>query len=78
MASRPRRRILVVNPNSNEVVTKGLAEALAPVAFADGPDIDCLTLKRGPLRHRDAGARRERDPAAAAAGGGQQRASMRS
>ena len=37
MASRPRRRILVVNPNSNEIVTKGLADALAPVAFADGP-----------------------------------------
>ncbi|TMJ74857.1 MAG: Asp/Glu racemase, partial [Alphaproteobacteria bacterium] len=28
MASRPRRRILVVNPNSNEIVTKGLADAL--------------------------------------------------
>jgi Asp/Glu/hydantoin racemase len=48
MASRPRRRILVVNPNSNEVVTQGLAEALAPVAFEDGPEIDCVTLKEGP------------------------------
>ena len=48
MASRPRRRILVVNPNCNEVVTKGLAEALAPIAFADGPEIDCVTLKEGP------------------------------
>ena len=48
MASRPRRRILVVNPNSNEVVTKGLADALAPVAFEDGPEIDCVTLKEGP------------------------------
>ena len=48
MASRPRRRILVVNPNSNEVVTKGLADALAPIAFADGPEIDCVTLKEGP------------------------------
>ena len=48
MASRPRRRILVVNPNSNEVVTKGLADALAPVAFADGPEIDCRTLNEGP------------------------------
>jgi allantoin racemase len=43
-----RRRILVVNPNSNEVVTKGLAAALAPVAFGDGPEIDCVTLKEGP------------------------------
>jgi Asp/Glu/hydantoin racemase len=48
MASRPRRRILVVNPNSNEVVTKGLADALAAVAFKDGPEIDCVTLTEGP------------------------------
>ena len=48
MASRPRRRILVVNPNCNEVVTEGLAEALAPIAFKDGPEIDCVTLKEGP------------------------------
>jgi Asp/Glu/hydantoin racemase len=48
MASHPRRRILVVNPNSNEVVTRGLADALAPIAFADGPEIDCVTLKEGP------------------------------
>jgi allantoin racemase len=48
MASRPRRRILVVNPNSNEVVTKGLADALAAVAFKDGPEIDCVTLEEGP------------------------------
>jgi allantoin racemase len=48
MASRPRRRILVVNPNSNEVVTKGLVDALAPVAFAEGPEIECRTLAEGP------------------------------
>ena len=48
MASRPRRRILVVNPNSNEVVTKGLADALEPIAFEGGPEIDCVTLKEGP------------------------------
>jgi Asp/Glu/hydantoin racemase len=48
MAPRPRRRILVVNPNSNDAVTEGLAAALAPVAFADGPEIDCVTLKEGP------------------------------
>ena len=48
MASRPRHRILVVNPNSNEVVTKGLADALEPIAFTDGPEIDCVTLKEGP------------------------------
>lgn len=48
MSARARRRILVVNPNSNEVVTQGLAEALAPVQFADGPDIECMTLREGP------------------------------
>jgi len=48
MASRPRRRILVVDPNSNEIVTKGLADALAPIVFADGPQIECRTLAEGP------------------------------
>jgi allantoin racemase len=48
MASRKRGRILVVNPNSNEAVTTGLADALAPVQFADGPQIECLTLQEGP------------------------------
>jgi Asp/Glu/hydantoin racemase len=48
MAARARRRIVVVNPNSNETVTKGLADALAPVAFADGPEIECRTLTEGP------------------------------
>lgn len=48
MVSRRRRRILVVNPNSNTVVTAGLAEALQPVAFSDGPEIDCVTLEEGP------------------------------
>jgi Asp/Glu/hydantoin racemase len=48
MASRSRRRILVVNPNSNEVVTKGLADALVPILFEDGPEIECVTLKEGP------------------------------
>ena len=46
MASR--RRILVVNPNSNEVVTRNLAAALMPIAFDDGPEIECVTLKEGP------------------------------
>ncbi len=45
----PRRRILVVNPNSNEAVTRGLEEALAPLAFADGPEIACRTLAEGPF-----------------------------
>lgn len=49
MATLSRRRILVVNPNSNEVVTKGLSDALAPIAFKDGPEIECVTLKEGAL-----------------------------
>src|SRR4051812_3107219 len=46
--SMPRRRILVINPNSNEAVTRGLDEALQPLAFADGPEIVCETLRDGP------------------------------
>lgn len=48
MASGTRGCILVVNPNSNETVTKGLADALVPVQFADGPQIECRTLQEGP------------------------------
>jgi Asp/Glu/hydantoin racemase len=42
-------RILVINPNSNETVTQGLRDALAPLAFAEGPQIVCETLAEGPL-----------------------------
>jgi len=44
--SRP--RILVINPNSNHLVTEGLEEALKPLGFADGPQIVCETLAEGP------------------------------
>ena len=47
MSRRP--RILVINPNSNDAVTKGLETALAPLAFKDGPEIVCMTLKEGPF-----------------------------
>jgi allantoin racemase len=43
-----RPRILVVNPNSNKTVTRGIEEALQPLAFAEGPEIVCTTLKEGP------------------------------
>jgi len=46
MSRRP--RILVLNPNSNEAVTEGLWQALAPLAFAEGPEIVCETLAEGP------------------------------
>src|SRR5947207_14898999 len=45
--SRPRIRI--VNPNSNEAGTRGIDEAVAPLRFADGPEIVCSTLSEGPL-----------------------------
>jgi len=44
-----RLRIRVVNPNSNEAVTRGLDEALEPLRFADGPEIVCSTLREGPF-----------------------------
>jgi Asp/Glu/hydantoin racemase len=44
--SRP--RILVINPNSNHLVTQGLKEALKPLDFDGGPEIVCETLTEGP------------------------------
>jgi len=44
-----RLRIMVINPNSNRVVTAGIAEALKPLMFADGPEIVCETLAEGPF-----------------------------
>ena len=41
-------RILVINPNSTEAVTRGIDEAMAPLRIAGGPEIDCVTLKEGP------------------------------
>lgn len=41
-------RILVINPNSSETVTAGIDAAMAPLRFADGPGIDCVTLAEGP------------------------------
>jgi allantoin racemase len=44
--SRP--SILVINPNSNHVVTQGLEDALKPLGFEHGPEIICTTLAEGP------------------------------
>ncbi len=41
-------RILVINPNSTEAVTKGIDEAMAPLRMAGGPEIECMTMKEGP------------------------------
>ncbi|MET0220646.1 MAG: aspartate/glutamate racemase family protein [Tardiphaga sp.] len=45
----PRKKILVVNPNSNDVVTRNLAAALQPVMLEGGPEIECVTLAEGPF-----------------------------
>jgi Asp/Glu/hydantoin racemase len=43
-----RRRVLVVNPNSNETVTRSIDAALEPLRFENGPEIVCSTLAEGP------------------------------
>jgi len=44
-----RKKILVINPNSNPQVTRNLAEALQPICFDDGPEIECITMAEGPF-----------------------------
>jgi Asp/Glu/hydantoin racemase len=41
-------KILVINPNSTEAVTRGIDEACAPLRMPGGPGIETLTLKEGP------------------------------
>lgn len=41
-------RILVINPNSTEAVTRGIDEACEPLRLPGGPGIDCVTMKEGP------------------------------
>jgi allantoin racemase len=41
--------IRVINPNSNDAVTRGLDAALEPLRFAGGPEIVCSTLAEGPF-----------------------------
>ncbi len=43
------QRIVVINPNANEAVTRGLEHALAPLSALGGPQIACRTLTEGPL-----------------------------
>ena len=42
-------RIRVINPNSNEAVTRGIDDAVAPLRFSGGPEIVCSTLAEGPF-----------------------------
>ena len=41
-------RILVINPNSTEAVTRGIDAAMEPLRMNGGPVIECVTLKDGP------------------------------
>src|SRR5919202_945294 len=41
-------RILVINPNSTEAVTRGMDAALDVLRFPGGPRIDSVTLPEGP------------------------------
>ena len=41
--------ILVINPNSNPDVTRGISDALEGFRFPGGPEIECLTLAEGPF-----------------------------
>jgi Asp/Glu/hydantoin racemase len=41
-------RILVINPNSTDTVTRAIDDAMAPLRIPGGPEIACLTLTEGP------------------------------
>jgi len=44
-----KKRIVVINPNSNQSVTDGMAEGLKPLSISGGPEIECITLTEGPF-----------------------------
>jgi allantoin racemase len=41
-------RILIINPNSSQACSDGIAAALAPLRFPGGPVLDVATLAEGP------------------------------
>lgn len=41
-------RILVINPNSTDTVTRAIDDAMAPLRMPGGPQIRCVTLQEGP------------------------------
>jgi Asp/Glu/hydantoin racemase len=41
-------RVLVINPNSSEAVTRGIDAAVEPLRMAGGPAIECVRLTDGP------------------------------
>jgi len=40
--------IVVINPNSTEACTRSIDAAMAPLRFAGGPEIECVTMAEGP------------------------------
>lgn len=42
-------RVIVINPNSNQAVTHGMARTLEPLTHAGGPQVECMTLFEGPF-----------------------------
>ena len=44
-----RQHILVINPNSDESVTEGMARELRGFHFSEGPVIECVSLPEGPF-----------------------------
>ena len=44
-----KKKIVVINPNSNQSVTDGMAEGLKPLSISGGPEIECITLVEGPF-----------------------------
>lgn len=43
------KKILVINPNSNDAVTHGLQECLSPLQIPSLVTIECMTLTEGPF-----------------------------
>ena len=43
------KRIVVINPNSNQTVTDGIAAGLEPLSISGGPEIECITLVESPF-----------------------------
>jgi Asp/Glu/hydantoin racemase len=41
-------RILVINPNCSAACSEGIAQAIAPFRFGEGPALDVVTLTEGP------------------------------
>ena len=42
------RRIVIINPNSSEPMTRDISTALDPLRSPDGPALECVTLHDGP------------------------------